>query len=173
MFSALSFGSPLPTRKEIADGIICVECRFGPVRSPAMCSRTPNESHRSIYGKWPQALDHFDPSPRCPRSAPRAISTGIGSCDIYMSVRRSTASRSDSRVFRIRTEIGERGATVKASYDLPSAKRAEPRGQSNAQSGQRYSALPWKVACSDRIYVVRRSRSFELQTFRLGGDRLS
>ncbi len=31
-----------------------------------MCSRTPNESHRLIYGKWLQALGYFDASPRCP-----------------------------------------------------------------------------------------------------------
>ena len=58
-------------------------------------------------------------SPRRRHYTRWATSIGIWSRNILTSVRWSTASTLDLEVFRIRTEIGERGATVKAGYDLP------------------------------------------------------
>ncbi|MDP2804003.1 MAG: type I restriction-modification enzyme R subunit C-terminal domain-containing protein [Phreatobacter sp.] len=82
-----------------------------------------DECHRSIYGTWRQVLDYFDAFTVGLTATPSLHTLGFFGKNLVAQYpyERSVVDGVNVgfEVFRIRTEIGERGATVKAGYDLP------------------------------------------------------
>ena len=82
-----------------------------------------DECHRSIYGTWRQVLDYFDAFIIGLTATPSLHTLGFFSSNLVAQYpyERSVVDGVNVgfEIFRIRTEIGERGATVKAGYDLP------------------------------------------------------
>jgi type I restriction enzyme, R subunit len=82
-----------------------------------------DECHRSIYGTWRQVLDYFDGFILGLTATPSLHTMGFFGRNLVAQYpyERSVVDGVNVgfEVFRIRTEIGERGATVKAGYDLP------------------------------------------------------
>ena len=82
-----------------------------------------DECHRSIYGTWRQVLDYFDAFIVGLTATPSLHTMGFFGKNLVAQYpyERSVVDGVNVgfEVFRIRTEIGERGATVKAGYDLP------------------------------------------------------
>ena len=82
-----------------------------------------DECHRSIYGTWRQVLDYFDAFILGLTATPSLHTMGYFNRNLVAQYpyERSVVDGVNVgfEVFRIRTEIGERGATVKAGYDLP------------------------------------------------------
>lgn len=82
-----------------------------------------DECHRSIYGTWRQVLEYFDAFTVGLTATPSLHTMGFFGKNLVAQYpyERSVVDGVNVgfEVFRIRTEIGERGATVKAGYDLP------------------------------------------------------
>ena len=82
-----------------------------------------DECHRSIYGTWRQVLEYFDAFTVGLTATPSLHTLGFFGKNLVAQYpyERSVVDGVNVGfdVFRIRTEIGERGATVKAGYDLP------------------------------------------------------
>ncbi|MGD1016592.1 MAG: DEAD/DEAH box helicase family protein [Roseiarcus sp.] len=82
-----------------------------------------DECHRSIYGAWRQVLEYFDAFTVGLTATPSLHTLGFFGKNLVAQYpfERSVIDKVNVafEVFRIRTEIGERGATVKAGYDLP------------------------------------------------------
>ncbi len=82
-----------------------------------------DECHRSIYGTWRQVLEYFDAFTVGLTATPSLHTMGFFGRNLVAQYpyERSVADGVNVgfEIFRIRTEIGERGATVKAGYDLP------------------------------------------------------
>ena len=82
-----------------------------------------DECHRSIYGTWRQVLDYFDAFIVGLTATPSLHTLGFFGRNLVAQYpyERSVVDGVNVgfEIFRIRTEIGERGATVKAGYDLP------------------------------------------------------
>jgi type I restriction enzyme R subunit len=82
-----------------------------------------DECHRSIYGTWRQVLDYFDGFILGLTATPSLHTMGFFNRNLVAQYpyERSVVDGVNVgfEVFRIRTEIGERGATVRAGYDLP------------------------------------------------------
>jgi type I restriction enzyme, R subunit len=82
-----------------------------------------DECHRSIYGTWRQVLEYFDAFTVGLTATPSLHTLGFFGKNLVAQYpyERSVVDGVNVgfEVFRIRTEIGERGATVKAGYDLP------------------------------------------------------
>jgi len=82
-----------------------------------------DECHRSIYGTWRQVLDYSDGFILGLTATPSLHTMGFFGRNLVAQYpyERSVVDGVNVgfEVFRIRTEIGERGATVKAGYDLP------------------------------------------------------
>ena len=82
-----------------------------------------DECHRSIYGTWRQVLDYFDAFIVGLTATPSLHTLGFFGKNLVAQYpyERSVVDNVNVGfdVFRIRTEIGERGSTVKAGYDLP------------------------------------------------------
>jgi type I restriction enzyme, R subunit len=82
-----------------------------------------DECHRSIYGAWRQVLDYFDAFILGLTATPSLHTMGFFNRNLVAQYpyERSVVDGVNVgfEVFRIKTEIGERGATVKAGYDLP------------------------------------------------------
>lgn len=82
-----------------------------------------DECHRSIYGTWRQVLEYFDASTVGLTATPSLHTLGFFGRNLVAQYpyERSVVDGVNVgfEVFRIRTEIGERGATVRAGYDLP------------------------------------------------------
>lgn len=82
-----------------------------------------DECHRSIYGTWRQVLEYFDAFTVGLTATPSLHTLGFFGKNLVAQYpyERSVVDGVNVgfEVFRIRTEIGERGATVKAGYNLP------------------------------------------------------
>jgi type I restriction enzyme R subunit len=82
-----------------------------------------DECHRSIYGTWRQVLEYFDAFTVGLTATPSLHTLGFFNKNLVAQYpyERSVVDGVNVgfEIFRIRTEIGERGATVKAGYDLP------------------------------------------------------
>ncbi len=82
-----------------------------------------DECHRSIYGTWRQVLDYFDAFSIGLTATPSLHTLGFFGKNLVAQYpyERSVVDNVNVAydVFRIRTEIGEKGATVNAGYDLP------------------------------------------------------
>ena len=82
-----------------------------------------DECHRSIYGTWRQVLDYFDAFIVGLTATPSLHTLGFFGRNLVAQYpyERSVVDGVNVgfEIFRIRTEIGERGSTVKAGYDLP------------------------------------------------------
>jgi type I restriction enzyme, R subunit len=82
-----------------------------------------DECHRSIYGTWRQVLEYFDAFIIGLTATPSLHTMGFFNRNLVAQYpfERSVVDGVNVgfEVFRIRTEIGERGSTVKAGYDLP------------------------------------------------------
>jgi type I restriction enzyme R subunit len=82
-----------------------------------------DECHRSIYGTWRQVLEYFDAFTVGLTATPSVHTLGFFGRNLVAQYpyERSVVDGVNVGfdVFRIRTDIGERGSTVKAGYDLP------------------------------------------------------
>ena len=82
-----------------------------------------DECHRSIYGTWRQVLDYFDAFTIGLTATPSLHTMGFFNRNLVAQYpyERSVVDGVNVgfEIFRIRTEISERGATVAAGYDLP------------------------------------------------------
>ena len=82
-----------------------------------------DECHRSIYGTWRQVLEYFDAFTVGLTATPSLHTLGFFGKNLVAQYpyERSVVDGVNVgfEIFRIRTEIGERGATVKAGYNLP------------------------------------------------------
>ena len=82
-----------------------------------------DECHRSIYGTWRQVLEYFDAFTVGLTATPSLHTLGFFGRNLVAQYpfERSVVDGVNVgfEVFRIRTEIGERGSTVRAGYDLP------------------------------------------------------
>lgn len=82
-----------------------------------------DECHRSIYGTWRQVLEYFDAFTIGLTATPSLHTLGFFNKNLVAQYpyERSVVDTVNVgfEIFRIRTEIGERGGTVKAGYDLP------------------------------------------------------
>lgn len=82
-----------------------------------------DECHRSIYGTWRQVLDYFDAFTVGLTATPSLHTLGFFGKNLVAQYpyERSVVDGVNVGfdIFRIRTEIGERGATVKKGYELP------------------------------------------------------
>jgi type I restriction enzyme R subunit len=82
-----------------------------------------DECHRSIYGTWRQVLEYFDAFTVGLTATPSLHTLGFFGKNLVAQYPYECSVVDGVNVgfdiFRIRTEIGERGGTVKAGYDLP------------------------------------------------------
>ncbi|WP_024510285.1 DEAD/DEAH box helicase family protein [Bradyrhizobium sp. ARR65] len=82
-----------------------------------------DECHRSIYGTWRQVLEYFDAFIVGLTATPSLHTLGFFGKNLVAQYpyERSVVDGVNVgfEIFRIRTEISERGSTVKAGYDLP------------------------------------------------------
>lgn len=82
-----------------------------------------DECHRSIYGTWRQVLEYFDAFIIGLTATPSLHTLGFFGKNLVAQYpyERSVVEGVNVGfdIFRIRTEIGERGSTVKKGYDLP------------------------------------------------------
>jgi type I restriction enzyme R subunit len=82
-----------------------------------------DECHRSIYGTWRQVLEYFDAFTVGLTATPSLHTLGFFGKNLVAQYpyERSVVDGVNVGfdIFRIRTEIGECGGTVKAGYDLP------------------------------------------------------
>lgn len=82
-----------------------------------------DECHRSIYGTWRQVLEYFDAFTIGLTATPSLHTLGFFNKNLVAQYpyERSVVEGVNVGfdIFRIRTEIGERGSTIKAGYDLP------------------------------------------------------
>lgn len=82
-----------------------------------------DECHRSIYGTWRQVLEYFDAFTIGLTATPSLHTLGFFNKNLVAQYpyERSVVEGVNVGfdIFRIRTEIGEHGSTIKAGYDLP------------------------------------------------------
>ncbi len=90
-----------------------------------------DECHRSIYGTWRQVLDYFDAFTVGLTATPGRHTLAFFGQNMVSQYpfERSVADgvNVDFEVWRVRTEIGERGGTVPAGYTVPHRDRATRR----------------------------------------------
>ena len=90
-----------------------------------------DECHRSIYGTWRQVLDYFDAFLVGLTATPGKHTLGFFAQNLVSEYpfERSVADGVNVGfdVYRIRTEVGERGGTVQAGYAVPHRDRATRR----------------------------------------------
>lgn len=100
-----------------------------------------DECHRSIYGTWRQVLDYFDAFLVGLTATPGRHTLGFFAQNLVSEYpfERSVADGVNVGfdVYRIRTEVGERGGTVQAGYAVPHRDRATRR--------RRWATLPEDV----------------------------
>ena len=90
-----------------------------------------DECHRSIYGSWRQVLDYFDAFIIGLTATPGRHTLGYFNQNLVSEYpfERSVADGVNVgfEVFRIRTEVGERGGTVEAGFAVPHRDRSTRR----------------------------------------------
>jgi len=125
-----------------------------------------DECHRSIYGTWRQVLEYFDAFTIGLTATPSLHTLGffgknlVAQYPYERSVVDSVNVGFD--IFRIRTEIGERGATVKAGYDLP-VRDKRTRAERYETLTEDYSYAPTEI---DRSVLVPNQIRTILETYR-------
>jgi type I restriction enzyme R subunit len=125
-----------------------------------------DECHRSIYSLWSQVIDYFDASILGLTATPGGHTYAYFHQNVVSEYRHEEAVRDKVNVpfwvYQIRTEVGERGATVKASPGLGVIKRnrltREERWEA-LEDDLTYSqtALDRSVVAPDQIRTVLRT----------------
>lgn len=125
-----------------------------------------DECHRSIYGTWRQVLGYFDAFIVGLTATPSLHTLGFFGKNLVAQYpyERSVVDGVNVGfdVFRIRTEIGERGATVKAGYDLP-VRDKRTRSERWETLTEDYSYTPDQI---DRSVLVPNQIRTVLETYR-------
>lgn len=124
-----------------------------------------DECHRSIYGTWRQVLDYFDAFIVGLTATPSLHTLGFFGKNLVAQYpyERSVVDGVNVGfdVFRIRTEIGERGATVKAGYGLP-VRDKRTRAERWETLTEDYSYTPDQI---DRSVLVPNQIRTVLETY--------
>lgn len=125
-----------------------------------------DECHRSIYGTWRQVLDYFDAFTVGLTATPSLHTLGFFGRNLVAQYpyERSVVDGVNVGfdVFRIRTEIGERGATVKAGYDLP-VRDKRTRAERYETLSEDFSYTPAQI---DRSVLVPNQIRTVLEAYR-------
>lgn len=125
-----------------------------------------DECHRSIYGTWRQVLEYFDAFTVGLTATPSLHTLGFFGKNLVAQYPydRSVIDKVNVafEVFRIRTEIGERGATVKAGYDLP-VRDKRTRAERYETLAEDFSYTPDQI---DRSVLVPNRIRTVLETYR-------
>ncbi|TAH66303.1 MAG: restriction endonuclease subunit R [Rhodopseudomonas palustris] len=125
-----------------------------------------DECHRSIYGTWRQVLDYFDAFTVGLTATPSLHTLGFFGRNLVAQYpyERSVVDGVNVgfEVFRIRTEIGERGSTVKAGYDLP-VRDKRTRAERYESLSEDFSYTPDQI---DRTVLVPNQIRTVLETYR-------
>lgn len=125
-----------------------------------------DECHRSIYGTWRQVLEYFDAFTVGLTATPSLHTLGFFGKNLVAQYpyERSVVEGVNVgfEVFRIRTEIGERGATVKAGYDLP-VRDKRTRAERYETLVEDFSYTPDQI---DRSVLVPNQIRTVLETYR-------
>jgi type I restriction enzyme R subunit len=125
-----------------------------------------DECHRSIYGTWRQVLEYFDAFTVGLTATPSLHTLGFFGKNLVAQYpyERSVVDGVNVgfEVFRIRTEIGERGATVKAGYDLP-VRDKRTRAERYETLSEDFSYTPDQI---DRSVLVPNQIRTVLETYR-------
>ena len=125
-----------------------------------------DECHRSIYGTWRQVLEYFDAFIVGLTATPSPHTLGFFGRNLVAQYpyERSVVDGVNVgfEVFRIRTEITERGSTVKAGYDLPVRDR-RTRAERYETLTEDFAYTPAEI---DRSVVVPNQIRTVLETYR-------
>jgi type I restriction enzyme R subunit len=125
-----------------------------------------DECHRSIYGTWRQVLDYFDAFTVGLTATPSLHTLGFFGRNLVAQYpyERSVVDGVNVgfEMFRIRTEIGERGSTVKAGYDLP-VRDKRTRAERYETLSEDFSYTPDQI---DRTVLVPNQIRTVLETYR-------
>jgi type I restriction enzyme R subunit len=125
-----------------------------------------DECHRSIYGTWRQALDYFDAFTVGLTATPSLHTMGFFGKNLVAQYpyERSVVDGVNVgfEVFRIRTEIGERGSTVEAGYELP-VRDKRTRAERYETLSEDFSYTPAEI---DRSVLVPNHIRTVLETYR-------
>jgi type I restriction enzyme R subunit len=125
-----------------------------------------DECHRSIYGTWRQVLEYFDAFTVGLTATPSLHTLGFFGKNLVAQYPydRSVIDKVNVafEVFRIRTEIGERGATVRAGYDLP-VRDKRTRAERYETLAEDFSYTPDQI---DRSVLVPNQIRTVLETYR-------
>lgn len=125
-----------------------------------------DECHRSIYGTWRQVLDYFDAFTVGLTATPSPHTLGFFGRNLVAQYpyERSVVDGVNVgfEIFRIRTEIGERGSTVKAGYDLP-VRDKRTRAERYENLSEDFSYTPDQI---DRTVLVPNQIRTVLETYR-------
>lgn len=125
-----------------------------------------DECHRSIYGKWRAVLEYFDAHLVGLTATPVAQTFGFFDQNLVSEYPYEQAVADgvnvDFDVFRIRTELGENGATIPAETVVPLRERKTRR--------ERYqeleSDLEWKATQLGRQVISKGQLKLVVETFR-------
>lgn len=125
-----------------------------------------DECHRSIYGRWRQVLEYFDAFQIGLTATPSVHTLGYFQKNLVAEYpyERSVIDKVNVpfEVFRIRTEIGERGGRVPAGFTVPKRDRHTRR--------QRYEELTddlvYSAAELDRSVIAPNQIRTVLETYR-------
>lgn len=125
-----------------------------------------DECHRSIYGTWRQVLEYFDAFTIGLTATPSLHTLGFFGKNLVAQYpyERSVVDNVNVgfEIFRIRTEIGERGGTVKAGYDLP-VRDKRTRAERYETLDADFSYTPDQI---DRTVLVPNQIRTVLETYR-------
>jgi type I restriction enzyme R subunit len=125
-----------------------------------------DECHRSIYGTWRQVLEYFDAFTVGLTATPSLHTLGFFGKNLVAQYpyERSVVDGVNVGfdIFRIRTEIGERGSTVKAGYDLP-VRDKRTRAERYETLDADFSYTPDQI---DRSVLVPNQIRTVLETYR-------
>lgn len=125
-----------------------------------------DECHRSIYGTWRQVLEYFDAFIIGLTATPSPHTLGFFNRNLVAQYpyERSVVDNVNVgfEVFRIRTEIGERGSTVRAGYELP-VRDKRTRAERYETLNEDFSYAPSQL---DRTVLVPNQIRTVLETYR-------
>lgn len=125
-----------------------------------------DECHRSIYGTWRQVLEYFDAFIVGLTATPSLHTLGFFGKNLVAQYpyERSVVDGVNVgfEIFRIRTEISERGSTVKAGYELPVRDR-RTRAERYEKLDADFTYTPDQI---DRSVLVPNQIRTVLETYR-------
>ena len=125
-----------------------------------------DECHRSIYGTWRQVLEYFDAFTVGLTATPSLHTLGFFGRNLVAQYpyERSVVDGVNVgfEIFRIRTEIGERGSTIKAGYDLP-VRDKRTRAERYETLSEDFAYTPDQI---DRTVLVPNQIRTVLETYR-------